>query len=322
MVSEPDFALPARTVASKLKLGLQMNSKPERLRSRVSRRTDMNRRCFHKPLLLLLFFTRGFVLPADAQQPVAAKRELPDKVHSNLWMQTSAEFRALCLQTFNQALKEIRREVEAAPHQEGRPLGADGHLMAVVADLDETILDNSRFQTELVFQNKEYSEALWNRWVENNAKDVELVPGAARFIAEVERLKVVMVYISNRPEKKRALTIQALAHNGVNTAGLEIASELRLLLKTESSSKEARHKAVHEKYHIIAYVGDNLADFPGDFGPTVESRYQRADEFEQLWGSRWFVLPNPIYGDWERVLGAERASHLKRARDRRFIEER
>jgi len=281
----------------------------------------MNRQRLHERFLLLLLLAAfGVLLPSDAQQPSKARKELPDKVHSNLWMQTSAEFRALCLQTFNQALKEIRREAEVAPHLGGRPLGADGNVMAVVADLDETILDNSRFQTELVFQKQEYSETLWNRWVENNAKDVGLVPGAARFIAEVERLKVVMVYISNRPENKRALTIKALAHNGVNTDGLENASELRLLLKTESWSKEARRKAVRERYHIVAYLGDNLADFPGDFGPTVESRFQRTDDLEELWGSRWFVLPNPIYGDWERVLGGDRTSHLKRASDRRFIE--
>jgi predicted secreted acid phosphatase len=63
-------------------------------------------------------------------------------------MQTSAEYRALCLQVFNIALKEIRQVAELAPRHEGHPLGALGKPMAVVADLDETILNNARFQTE------------------------------------------------------------------------------------------------------------------------------------------------------------------------------
>ena len=85
----------------------------------------MNRRRFHERFLLLLFFAAyGLLLPSDAQQPAKARKELPDKVHSNLWMQTSAEFRALCLQTFNQALKEIRREAEVAPHLGRPPFGS------------------------------------------------------------------------------------------------------------------------------------------------------------------------------------------------------
>ncbi|MGH9906596.1 MAG: HAD family acid phosphatase, partial [Pyrinomonadaceae bacterium] len=108
--------------------------------------------------------------------------------------------------------------------------------------------------------------------------------------------------------------------NGINTQGLETAAELRLLLRSESSNKEPRRRAVADKFDVIAFLGDNLADFPGDFGPTVESRLKRVDEFEALWGTRWFVLPNPVYGDWERALGDGRASRLKRATDRRFVE--
>lgn len=81
----------------------------------------------------------------------------------------------------------------------------------------------------------------------------------------------------------------------------------------DSSSKELRRKAIGEKYHVVAYLGDNLGDFPGEFGPTVDSRFQRVDSFAEVWGNRWFVLPNPVYGDWERVLGKDRLSHLKKS---------
>lgn len=272
-------------------------------------------------LVVLLVISAGPLLfPSEAQRPARARKD--DKIHANLWMQTSAEYRALCLQTFNMALKEVRKRAETAPHRDSQPIGADGKPMAVVADLDETILDNARFQTELALRdNVEYSEALWNRWVEGNSSDVGLLPGAERFIREVEKLNVSMVYISNRPEAKRASTVQALAKNGIGTVELENASDLRLLLKTDSSNKESRRKAIAEKYHVIAFLGDNLGDFPGDFGGAIESRSQRAQEFEELWGTLWFVFPNPIYGDWERALGSRREDVLKRASDRRFIEQ-
>jgi acid phosphatase len=29
------------------------------------------------------------------------------------------------------------------------------------------------------------------------------------------------------------------------------------------------------------------------------------------WGSDWFILPNAVYGEWQRVLGANPRSKLK-----------
>lgn len=258
-------------------------------------------------------------LIGHAQQPRPAAEPLPERASANLWMQTSAEYRALCFQVFNLALKEVERAVQTSPRVNGVPAGADGKPLAVVADLDETILDNSRYQTELLLRRKTFSEASWQQWVENNAGEVELVPGAGSFVEAVERLSVDMVYVSNRAESQRNSTIEALARLGINTSGLESIEAQRLLLKTSSSSKEARRQQVFGRYSVVCFLGDNLADFPGEFGSTVESRAQRADAHRELWGSRWFILPNPAYGDWERVLGNDPARYLKRAKDQRFI---
>jgi hypothetical protein len=56
-----------------------------------------------------------------------------------LWMHTSAEYRALCLQTYKNALAAVTDEVEL------RGSGDKGAKLAVVMDLDATVLDNSRF---------------------------------------------------------------------------------------------------------------------------------------------------------------------------------
>jgi len=266
---------------------------------------------------LYLFLSLGVYVPGtlSAQAPAQAERceSHPPHLHANLWMQTSAEYQALCHQTFNAALNEVKQAVRSAKVRGGRPVGSGKKPLAVVADLDETILDNARFQSEMdtavSFNCKDrgYSPERWKQWEKENADEVGLVPGAGSFISEVEKLKVVMVYLSNRLEEQKESTIRALAHNGVNTQGLWEGTE-RLLLKRETSNKQDRIRLTEEKYQVVAYLGDNLADFPGateetkDVAKLLAARLQKMESAATLWGTRWFMLPNPVYGDWEHTL--------------------
>lgn len=259
----------------------------------------------------------------------------PPHLHANLWMQTSAEYQALCRQTFNSALREIKQTAKKAKRRHGRPVGTDKKPLAVVADLDETILDNARFQSEMdaaVWADGTdigFTPKRWEQWERDNPGEVGLVPGAGPFIAEVEKLKIVMVYVSNRVEDLKDSTIRALAHNGVNTQGLQVSTELRLLLKPgSSSSKQERIKEVDSKYHVIAYLGDNLGDFPEAPEPSQDTAQQLAvrrrylESSVVLWGTRYFMLPNPVYGSWDQVLPKkvqERMGLLKRATNQEFV---
>jgi 5'-nucleotidase (lipoprotein e(P4) family) len=246
---------------------------------------------------------------------------LPERIYAaNLWMQTSAEYRAICLQTFRIALSQVQKTVENASHREGRSVADDGKRMAVVTDLDETILDNSRFRSEVAIRGLRSSPQLWTRWVVNNFEDVEFIPGAKAFIDEIEKLGVIMVYLSNRPDSERDSTIKALAHLGIHTEGLAEASERRLLLHKDEPDKESRRQLAAEKFHVVAYLGDNLGDFPGSSGPEIESRYQKVQQHEELLGTQWFVLPNPAYGDWETPILNDPRGHLKRTSNLRFVE--
>jgi len=44
-------------------------------------------------------------------------------------------------------------------------------------------------------------------------------------------------------------------------------------------------------------VGDDLRDFVDR--PVFDAR---RSELESMFGSRWFLLPNPVYGSWERAI--------------------
>ncbi|MSO23538.1 MAG: hypothetical protein EXQ58_09865 [Acidobacteria bacterium] len=138
-------------------------------------------------LWLLLSITAGSFPGVLSAQVLAQAEEYkipPPHLHANLWMQTSAEYQALCRQTFNAALKEFKQAVKSAKRRQGRPVGPDKKPLAVVADLDETILDNARFQSEMdvaVWANRKdtgYTPDRWKQWERENAEEVGLVPGA------------------------------------------------------------------------------------------------------------------------------------------------
>jgi predicted secreted acid phosphatase len=65
------------------------------------------------------------------------------------------------------------------------------------------------------------------------------------------------------------------------------------------------------------YFGDSLRDFsesfaaprlPADAGPesylkAIARRAAQVDDASCHWGVDWFVLPNPVYGEWEKLIG-------------------
>ncbi len=69
---------------------------------------------------------------------------------ANLFMQTSAEYVACCLQTYAWASERLRQRLAALPPSERPP--------AVVLDLDETVLDNAGFQSFLDREGKSYEK--------------------------------------------------------------------------------------------------------------------------------------------------------------------
>lgn len=233
-------------------------------------------------------------------------------LQANLYMQNSAEYRATCLQTYAWADSLLRIRARAAKSLMERD--HSNKPLAVVMDLDETVVDNAAFQSYMDRASKNYTEEDWQRY-EKMPTDVKLVPGAAEFIKSAEALGVRPVFISNRWAKSQAHTIEALKLNGINIEGIDH----RILLREEgkSSDKTERRVLVEKLYNVLMYVGDNLRDFSEDFlappaSPTdyealqrsVEARKAAVDKHASKWGSEWIVLPNPVYGEFDKLKGA------------------
>lgn len=226
---------------------------------------------------------------------------------ANLFVQTSAEYVACCLQTYAWASERLRQRLAASPPSERPP--------AVVMDLDETVLDNAGFQSFLDRESRSYEQAAWDRWEREFPTETRLVPGAKGFIEEAERAGVTVFYISNRTS--REATIAALRHNGLSVDDIGE----RLLLRADTSDKTARRKAVEEKHRVLLYVGDNLRDFSEIFATpklapeeAIAARRTAVERHAYRFGTDWFLLPNPVYGEWQTPLGREPRRFLRPTR--------
>jgi acid phosphatase len=230
------------------------------------------------------------------------------QTHENLnavtWVQTAAEYRASAIQTYRAAEASMLRGMAdknwtAAIEQ--RRLVPDLPL-AVVLDLDETVLDNSTFQARLTATGGVFNDEGWQKWV--GEKKAGLVPGAREFLLAAHAHGVAAFYVTNRvcdPNKADDATVAVLrAHH------LPFRPE-RLLCKTDTSDKGARRTLVAAGNRILLLIGDDLNDFASltREQANVADRLATVDAFSRYWGERWFVLPNPTYGSWERAVGTE-----------------
>jgi len=273
-------------------------------------------------LVSTIFIGPGNVTCAHADGTLGATAAPPAPATSILWMQSSAEYRALCLQTYRLAAQALPGLLEAH-----RASAAGGNVTkpVVVMDLDETVLDNSRFNAQRLLEGLPYSPALWQCWLEKHRDCVALVPGALAFIREARRLGIEAAFISNRPESHRAATVETLVALGVLDSAEAVSRHPVLLqLKIDSSGKETRRQALAGAgWAILALFGDNLDDFSEAFergaldlslgnAAAREERKARVDARADRWGMQWFVLPNPSYGSWEaKFLGTDKLEELE-----------
>ncbi len=265
--------------------------------------------------ILLLVSLVGAVGFQKKPAPTPQQRGL---LYADLWVQTSAEYAACCRQTYRYAGDVVARELarivagesKLAPEFRGLP-------PAVILDLDETVLDNGTYQSFLYDSGQDHSAELFSRFVVENKASIRLVPGAKDFIARAHKAGATVIFITNRAEEIRAGTIETLAQWGIDTTGLADPKSLRLLMKRGESSKTSRRDQVRAKYRILALVGDQLGDFSDEFEAvddnTIAARLETVEEYDQEFGRRWFMLPNPVYGDWTYVLRGDAEEHLRRA---------
>jgi acid phosphatase len=229
-------------------------------------------------------------------------------------MQTAAEYRASALQAYHAARLALDAALAdphwtAAVEQTG---DASSKPPAIVLDLDETVLDNSPFEARMIAGSTldkpvPYDEAVWRRWVAE--RKATAIPGAAEFLRYAASRNVTPIYITNRNVKDadgkdtgEAATIGVLRELNIPVAAGGETLLMRGENGWESSDKGSRRAVVAAKYRILLLIGDNLEDFISVSDKSMGGRDSLASKYDDWWGSKWIVLPNPTYGSWEQAM--------------------
>lgn len=208
------------------------------------------------------------------------------KIFTTLFQQSAAEYRALCYQAYNIAYLRLDQAL-AAPHS--KPL-------AIVTDIDETVLDNSVYAAQRARKGKDYDLTSWMEYTGKGIADT--IPGAYNFLRYAASQGVEVFYITNREQTERAGTLQNLKRFGFPNA-----DETHLLTKQGASGKEARRQSVATTHEIALLLGDNLSDFTFLFDKrSTAERFAATNGVAAEFGKKFIILPNPVYGDWEAAL--------------------
>jgi 5'-nucleotidase (lipoprotein e(P4) family) len=212
--------------------------------------------------------------------PAAPSATLPGSL---VWVQRSAEYYAAVIQVYR--LATVRVEQQASSRSPG--------TWAVVLDADETILSNLQYQIERVGLG--YSSESWAAWVRR--REATPLPGAAAFLARVHQLGGRIAVVTNRLESECTDTIALFKT-------LALAFDAMLCRPDKAASdKTPRFEAVaagqtpagNTPLDVVAFVGDNILDFPG----LNQARRQHGEPAFSEFGIRYFLIPNPMYGSWQ-----------------------
>jgi len=261
------------------------------------------RPCWAAVLLVLLAAcasTQGREIPGPNQT-------LPDDgLKAALWMQASAEYRALALGSYALAREQLDvaladPEWDALPPEERAALGEQDLAAlppAVIADADETLIDNSIMAARDIMAHREFLYSNWLDWVREQRAGA--IPGAVEFAQYAASRGVTIYYVTNRdaPAEVEA-TIANLRQLGfpVEPDGSNVM--LRGDPRAPAREKGQRRQWIGERHRVLLMLGDNLGDFVDGIATDREQRQALVDGHQEFWGLRWIMLPNPSYGSWE-----------------------
>lgn len=240
-----------------------------------------------------------------------------DQLYALAWMQSSNEYQAIVAGTYAQAKAQLvglvsQRALGGALAQTSTPTipttgrnalvppervhDAPDEPLAIVVDVDETVLDNTPYQATLVLEDKVYDDASWDAWC--NLRAAKAMPGAVEFAQFAAHNGITMFYVTNRKSHLRDATADNLREQGFPVADDNSNVMPRDDARGWTKDKGSRRSLIDEKYRVVMMLGDNLGDFLDGVYADNPTRTRIAAPAQAWWGERWFMLPNPDYGSW------------------------
>jgi len=207
------------------------------------------------------------------------------------WKQCAAEYFALCHQAYN--LARLRVEQALADHRPGdKPL-------AVITDVDDTVLHARSYWGYLIQQNKEFfDDAVWDEWLPDN--QVTAAPGAKAFIEYCSEQGVDVFYVTNRDQGEKTFDYALLQ---LQYLEFPFADAEHLFVFRDTSNKTPARLEIEATHKIAVMLGDNLNDYQRDYYVTdVDERMALMERDRDHWGREFVLLPNPTDGHWVRAI--------------------
>ena len=245
-------------------------------------------------LILFTFINNIYAKEKELDNSLQAQSML-----SVLYAQSSAEYEASNIQTYANAKSALNRALNDLSWTAAIEQKEDfkDKPPAIILDIDETVLNNIPFQARSIINGQSYPTG-WLEWMLEESSDA--VAGVSDFLEYAQSEGVKIFYVTNR-----IAIAEDATRNNIKKLGLPLDTDIDvLLMKNENgwtSDKVSRRELIAKDYRILLLIGDQLGDFLPLDETTLEldSRKNLAITYKHMWGSKWFMITNPMYGRWE-----------------------
>ena len=261
------------------------------------------RNCLIMKRYFLILFITGIAACNVVQEKNTGSDHISDhaQVMATLYNYYADEYRALAYQAYNIAHDRVDAIRKDNPYNE---------KLAIVVDIDETLLDNSPHQALMIKTDSSYPY-MWNEWCD--LAKAKAVPGAVEFLQYADENDFNIFYVSNRKKKY----VQESSMENLRSLGFPQVIDEHFLLRLERSEsnpdpsdKQARRDEITALgFEIVLLIGDNLGDFYND-QEEKELRLAQVDSFKHEFGHKFIILPNAMYGNWPGSVGISDAASM------------
>ena len=219
-----------------------------------------------------------------------------------LFKRTSAEYKANTFQIYSSAKRNIDKALADKSWTALLNQKEDYQNLppAIILDIDETVLDNSEHQVRSIKNGTSYPTG-WKEWVSEESAGA--LPGVKEYLSYVDAKGIKIFYVTNRTHD-----LEEYTRNNIKSLELPLDNDVDvLLMKNEkgwTSDKTSRRDLISKDYRVIQIFGDQLDDFMPlqDTATTINNRKMLIDNHSNMWGEKWYMLINPMYGEWEEAL--------------------
>ena len=219
-----------------------------------------------------------------------------------LFKRTSAEYKANTFQIYTSAKNNIDKALADKSWTALQNQLKDYQNLppAIILDIDETVLDNSEHQVRSIKNGTNYPIG-WKEWVSEESAGA--LPGVKEFLSYANTKGIKIFYVTNRTHD-----LEEYTRNNIKSLGLPFDNDMDvLLMKNEKgwgSDKTSRRDLIRKDYRVIQIFGDQLDDFIPltESAKSMNERKILIDKYADMWGEKWYMLINPMYGEWEEAL--------------------